>query len=195
MKHRPKFSSLHRRSRGLTVASLMAGLAVGGAAVIADIASAKPPSTLGIATNVRVKNNSDSIVIDAHGLTVYTLSGESVHHLQCTKANTCLKFWFPVKVNSQRTKLTAAHGISGKLGTLHRDGFYQVTLAGHPLYTFIGDGTKKHSVTGQGIVSFGGTWKVIATKSSPAHSSSTTSTSTSSTTSTSSSTRASAYPY
>ena len=42
-----------------------------------------------------------------------------------------------------------------------RDGFTQVTLNGHPLYTFEGDGNKAGVANGNGIVAFGGTWHVV----------------------------------
>src|SRR6516165_7882420 len=72
----------------------------------------------------------------AHGRPVYTLSGETARHLKCTKANQCLSFWFPVTVKSRKSKPTAAPGIKGKLGKIRRNGVFQVTLSGHPLYTF-----------------------------------------------------------
>jgi predicted lipoprotein with Yx(FWY)xxD motif len=153
-----------RRAR-YAVVSLLAASAGIAAAALTGLASAKSPTAIDIAKNVPVKSHRQSVAVDAQGITVYTLSGESVRHLKCTKANTCFKFWFPLKTASARTKLRAATGIKGKLGTLHRNGFYQVTLAGHPLYTFIGDANKKRSATGEGIVSFGGTWHVIAVKS------------------------------
>lgn len=154
----------HRRA-GYAAASLLAGFGGVGAAALTGIASAKSPTTLGIAKNVPVKNRMDSVVVNAHGITVYTLSGETTHHLKCTTANTCLQFWFPVKVNSAQAKVSAASGVKGKLGRFHRNGFFQVTLNGRPLYTFIGDGGKKNRANGEGIVSFGGTWHVIAVKS------------------------------
>ncbi len=200
MEHLAELFPFGPRGVGYTAASFIAGLAGGGALALPAIAAAKSPATLSIATNVPVKNNLDSVVVNPRGLTVYTLSGENVHHLQCTKANTCFKFWLPVQVNSARTKLTAARGIKGKLGTLHRDGIYQVTLGGRPLYTFIGDGTKRRSATGEGIVSFGGTWHVIALRSQSSRTS-TMSTTTASTTTTSTSNTSSAsnttptYPY
>jgi hypothetical protein len=55
-----------------------------------------------------------------------------------------------------------------------------VTLAGHPLYTFIVD-TKKNDATGEGIVHFGGTWHVIKSSSSSKTSQSGSTTSTTST--------------
>lgn len=153
------------RRAGYLAASLVAGLAGVGAAALTGLAAAKSPTTLGITKSVPVKSRIDSVVVNAKGLTVYTLSGETAHHVKCTKANTCLQFWFPVEVSSARTKLSAANGIKGKLSRLHRGGFYQVTLGGRPLYTFVGDGAKQRRATGEGIVSFGGTWHVIAVKS------------------------------
>ncbi|MGP0053515.1 MAG: hypothetical protein ACLPZR_32385, partial [Solirubrobacteraceae bacterium] len=58
-------------------------------------------------------------------------------------------------------KATKASGVKGKLGTWHRDGFTQVTLNGHPLYTFSGDGGKRGVATGNGLKGFGGTWGVL----------------------------------
>ncbi len=164
MKHRTRLFSLGRGRSSYAAASLLAGLAGIGAAALTGVASAKPPPTLSIARNVPVKTHTNSVVVNASGITLYTLSGESAHHLECTKANTCFKFWFPVTVKSARTKLSAASGIKGKLGTMHRDGVYQVTLGGRPLYSFVGDAAPR-SANGEGIVSFGGTWHVIAVKS------------------------------
>jgi len=105
---------------------------------------------------------SKTIVVDSRGLTVYELSPETTHHLLCTKANGCFAFWPPVTVRSARTKLTAS-GVKGKLGTLHRDGFFQVTLGGRPLYRFALDHSKRGMANGQGIKTFGGTWHVVTT--------------------------------
>jgi hypothetical protein len=67
--------------------------------------------------------------------------------------------WPPVKVSSPE-KLTKAAGIKGKLGTWHRNGFFQVTLNGHPLYTFSID-RHPRAAMGEGIHGFGGTWHVL----------------------------------
>ena len=89
------------------------------------------------------------------------MSGETAHHLKCTQSNGCFSVWVPVKTGA-KTRVTAAHGVRGKLGTLRRDGFRQVTLAGHPLYTFVGDAGKKRRATGDGLASFHGVWHVVA---------------------------------
>jgi predicted lipoprotein with Yx(FWY)xxD motif len=127
---------------------------------LAGIAEAQSPTTLTIAKNAML---GEHIVVDAHGLTVYELRPETTRHLLCRKATGCFTVWRPLTVASATTKLTAARGITPKLGTLHRDGIFQVTLGGHPLYHYVGDGSKRGAATGQDIRSFGGTWHVVAT--------------------------------
>jgi predicted lipoprotein with Yx(FWY)xxD motif len=91
-------------------------------------------------------------------MAVYTLSGDSARHPECTQANGCFTFWPPVKVASAKSVSRAA-GVKGRLGTWRRDGFLQLTLNGHPLYTFSQDRQKDHA-TGEGLHTFGGTWHV-----------------------------------
>jgi predicted lipoprotein with Yx(FWY)xxD motif len=103
---------------------------------------------------------SEPIAANSRGVAVYELLPETTHHLLCTKANKCFGFWPPVKVGSG-AKLSKAAGVRGKLGTFRRNGFTQVTLNGHPLYTFSVDGGKKDVAAGDGIKGFGGTWHVF----------------------------------
>jgi predicted lipoprotein with Yx(FWY)xxD motif len=145
-----------RRHLILTFAAL-AGFAV---AVAGGIAGAKS-FTLELAKHAKVTNQSgmtktEAIAVTPHGSTVYTLSGDTPAHPKCTSANGCFGFWPPVKVHSAHG-LTKAPGIKGKLGTFHRNGFLQLTLSGHPLYTFSADTHKDHA-TGEGLHTFGGTW-------------------------------------
>lgn len=99
-----------------------------------------------------------AIVVNSHGFAVYTLTGDRVHHFECTKANTCFHFWPPVTVKSAKLAAKAV-GVSGKLGTVRRGRIVQLTLDGHPLYTFLFD-TKKGVATGEGLATFGGVWHV-----------------------------------
>jgi predicted lipoprotein with Yx(FWY)xxD motif len=194
MRDQPQSRSLPRPRAGLAVLALAAAFAVVGGVALSDAAAPKP-TTLGIAKAVTVAGKSDSIITTSSGLTVYALSGDSARHPKCTKANTCFMFWPPVRVASQHTKLTAASGIHGKLAVIHRNGIFQVTLAGRPLYTFLGDGHHRRSAAGQGIVSFGGKWSVLTVHTAASHTTtSTTSTSTTSMSTTSTSTT-SANPY
>ena len=180
MRDHPQPRPLHRVRAGLAVIALAAALVVLAGVALSDAAAPPKATTLGLATGVTVAGRTQSIVTSSRGLTVYTLSGDSARHAKCTKANACFTVWPPVRVSSRRAKLSAARGIRGRLGVLHRDGIFQLTLGGRPLYTYIGDGGHKRSAAGEGIVSFGGTWRVIAVRTTSSH----TTTSTTSTTST-----------
>lgn len=183
MRDHPHPPALHRLRGPAVTLSLAAALSAVLGVALSD-AAAPRPSTLGVAKGVTVAGRLSNVVTNSRGVTVYTLSGDTPHHLKCTKASGCLTFWPPVTVRTAHTRLSAAPGIHGRLALLHRDGFFQVTLGGHPLYTFFGDHGRRRSTTGQGIVSFGGTWKVVTVSTGTQHS--TTTTSTTSTTSTSS---------
>lgn len=120
--------------------------------------------TLQVAKSAKVTNQSgatktESIVVSSRGRAIYTLSGDTRAHPKCTRANGCFEFWPPITVSSP-TKLSKEPGVPGKLGAWHRNGFFQATLNGHPLYRFAPDGQRDHA-TGEGIVSFGGTWHVV----------------------------------
>jgi len=90
-----------------------------------------------------------NIVISSRGFAVYTLSGDSRQHPECTRVNGCFTFWPPVTIASGH-KVTRAAAIKGTIGTWRRNGFVQLTLAGHPLYTFSGD-SRKNTAKGEGI--------------------------------------------
>jgi predicted lipoprotein with Yx(FWY)xxD motif len=165
---------------------LLAGVAGFSAAALAGIAGAKS-YTLQIAKNASVTNQAaatkhEAIAVTAHGSAVYWLSGDSRSHPKCTSANGCFGFWPPVKVHSAKN-LSKAPGIKGKLGVWRRGGFLQLTLAGHPLYTYSGD-SRRNAATGEGIHGFGGTWHVAAERPASSGSGGTTTTTTTTTTGT-----------
>jgi predicted lipoprotein with Yx(FWY)xxD motif len=165
------------------VVSMFAGLAV---AVLVSAAVART-FTLNVAKGASVTNANtlvtthENIVTNSAGLAVYTLSGDSRAHPKCTKANGCFAVWPPVRVVSAG-KLSKAAGIKGRLGSWRRNGFIQVTLNGHPLYTFVQD--KRHHATGEDITHFGGTWHVIKTSGGSSATTPTTGTTTTGTTTT-----------
>jgi predicted lipoprotein with Yx(FWY)xxD motif len=152
------------RTRGPKgVAATIAALAGFATAALVGVAVAKT-FTLGAAKNAHVTNQAgttatESIVVNSHGFAVYELTGDSARHPECTKGNGCFMFWPPVKVSSPRG-LSKASGIRGKLGVWHRHGFFQVMLAGHPLYRYAAD-SQKGSANGEGIHTFGGTWHPV----------------------------------
>jgi predicted lipoprotein with Yx(FWY)xxD motif len=146
--------------RASTSRLLAVGVIVAAIASIAGVAVAASP-TLGTG-KVKINGKSKTVVVDAHGITLYSLSGESVGHLKCVSAK-CFGFWPPYEVAAS-AKLTKAGGITGTLSRLHRvkGKFYQVMLNGHPLYRFSPDKGKTGSALGEGVVAFGGTWHVVA---------------------------------
>jgi predicted lipoprotein with Yx(FWY)xxD motif len=153
----------HRRLRRVHVAIVVAALAGLASAAMVGLAVAKT-LTLQVAKGASVTDQSGSmkteaIVINTKGRAVYTLSGDTTKHPKCTKANICFQFWPPVTVSSSKG-LSKAAGVKGKLGVFKRNGIMQVTLGGHPLYTFAND-HKKANATGEGLVAFGGTWHVV----------------------------------
>ncbi len=151
-------SSSTGRIRPRTSVLIIAALAGAALAALAGMALAKTKPTLSTAHNASLGR---TILVDGHGLTLYTLSGETTRHLKCTKANKCFQFWAPSTVKSSKTKLSLPAGVRGKLTTLHRNGLFQLVLGGHPLYRFVPDGKVKGHAFGEGLVSFGGTWHIV----------------------------------
>ena len=130
-------------------------LAVIGALALAALAVAKA-ATVGVGT-AEVKGHKTSVAVNSRGVTVYELAPESSKHLVCT-SSACLSVWPPVRALG---KLTKAAGVKGKLGTVNRKGYKQVTLNGHPIYTFVEDAGRRGKAEGDGINNFGGVWHVF----------------------------------
>jgi predicted lipoprotein with Yx(FWY)xxD motif len=130
-------------------------VAVAGLLAVTALAIARS-TTVGVAT-AEVKGHKERVAVNSRGVTVYELAPESARHLVCTSA-ACLSVWPPVKAAGQLTK---AAGVTGTLGTVKRKGFSQVTLNGHPLYTFTEDGGRRGKAEGEGINNFGGVWHVF----------------------------------
>jgi predicted lipoprotein with Yx(FWY)xxD motif len=108
-----------------------------------------------------VKTASDAslggrVLVNAHGLTLYRLSGEKTGKFICTSA-TCLKNWHPLVATASK-----ATGSVGSLGVVKRpDGTMQVTYKGEPLYTFAADHSPGQA-NGQGFKDVG-TWNAVMT--------------------------------
>jgi predicted lipoprotein with Yx(FWY)xxD motif len=148
-------SVLH--GRRLPAIGGIALLAIAAVAAVMAVSAGAASNTIGV-KKARVGAKSVSIAVNSKGVAVYTLSGDTKQHMECRKNNGCFAAWPPVKAKG---KVTKAAGVKGKLGTFKRNGFTQVTLNGHPLYTFAGDGNQPGMANGNGLVSFGGTWHII----------------------------------
>ncbi|HXD65026.1 MAG TPA: hypothetical protein VNV17_10435 [Solirubrobacteraceae bacterium] len=130
-------------------------VAVVGMLALAAVAGAQA-AIVGVGT-AEVKGHKQAVAVNSRGVTVYELAPESAHHLVC-KSSACLGVWPPVKASS---KLIEAAGVTGKLGTVQRKGYRQVTLNGHPIYTFVEDAGRRGKAEGEGIRNFGGIWHVF----------------------------------
>ena len=175
----------NRRARPAAMAALRDGPGWDRGVLLAVVvASAVAKSfTVTVAKNVKVAHvkKPESIVANSRGVAVYWLSPETIKHPLC-KTKMCFSFWPPVKVAAAHAKLTKAPGVKGKLGIWHRKGFFQVTLNGHPLYTFAGGcRARRASPTGTSIQGFGGIWHVIVVASGGKKTTTTSSSSSSST--------------
>jgi predicted lipoprotein with Yx(FWY)xxD motif len=135
--------------------SRMALMAVAGLLVVAAVAVAKS-ATIGVG-RASVKGHKESVAVNSRGVTVYQLGPETTRHLVC-KSRACFAAWPPLKAKGAVTKMT---GVTGKVGTIKRDGFTQVTLNGKPVYTFVEDAGRRGEAEGDGINNFGGVWHVV----------------------------------
>jgi predicted lipoprotein with Yx(FWY)xxD motif len=150
-------TNIHLSGRRLAAVGGIAMLALAAVIAVMAMSANAASTTIGVKT-VKVGSKSEPIAVNSKGVTVYTLSGDTTKHMECTKASGCFKAWPPVTVSG---KATMAAGIKGKLGTFKRNGFTQVTLNGQPLYLFAGDHNAAGVANGNGIVAFGGTWHVV----------------------------------
>lgn len=113
-------------------------------------------TTLKVA-KVSVGGTRMSILVDGSGHAVYLLTGDSAKHALCT-SRSCLTYW--PAVTSTTAKPHISRGVKGRVGVWRHHGIDQVTIDGHPLYTFAGDGVAGRA-NGQGQKSFGGVWEVL----------------------------------
>ena len=95
-----------------------------------------------------------TILVDANGMTLYRLSGESAGHFICTPQS-CLAVWHPLRPSGAQAPSGTA-----SLATVKRpDGSLQVTYQGAPLYTFASDRSPGET-NGEGLKDVG-TWSVV----------------------------------
>ena len=103
------------------------------------------------------------ILVDGGGRTVYEFANDTAGTSACTGA--CAANWPPVAAPSPLP--AALPGVTGQLGAISRaDGTSQLTVAGHPLYTFAGD-TAPGQTNGQGKTLDGGLWTVVSAAGAP----------------------------
>jgi predicted lipoprotein with Yx(FWY)xxD motif len=104
------------------------------------------------------KTTLGSVLVDARGRTLYVFEKDRRGMSACDTA--CVKYWPPLV---SRTTPRAGKGVHKAMLALTRrqDGRGQVTYAGHPLYTFVGDKTPGQT-SGEGLTNFGAQWDALA---------------------------------
>jgi predicted lipoprotein with Yx(FWY)xxD motif len=120
-------------------------------------ASSAPASTGDAVIKTADHGDLGTILVDADGKTVYTLSKED-QPVACTDA--CLAAWPPVLIPAGTDKATGSDGVTGALGLVSAADGKQVAHDGFPLYTFSGD-SAAGDANGEGLASFGGVWHVV----------------------------------
>ncbi|MEW1776862.1 hypothetical protein [Streptomyces sp. NPDC086777] len=107
-------------------------------------ASGQPATTAAVLT--RSAQGLGSIVTDDRGLTLYRYDKDEPNPSKWTCSGACTKTWLPVIVPES----VQTSGVDKSLlGTVHRNGRTQLTLAGWPLYRYVGD-TAAGQTNGQG---------------------------------------------
>jgi len=92
------------------------------------------------------------------GRTLYVFAADKAGAMASACTGGCLNYWPPVTVKGAVPKIA---GVSGTLGSIPAaSGWKQLTIDGHPLYTFEGD-RARGDVNGQGLSDFGGLWWAV----------------------------------
>jgi predicted lipoprotein with Yx(FWY)xxD motif len=143
-----------------SLATACVAVAVGALSGVASAASAKASPVLkieSVSVTVNGKTVKHDVLVNGAGHAVYLLTGDSSKSPKCT-SSTCLGNW--PAVTSSAKKPVVGKGVTGKVAIWSHKGINQVTINGHPLYTYLADSSAGEA-TGEGLKSFGGTWNVL----------------------------------
>jgi predicted lipoprotein with Yx(FWY)xxD motif len=104
------------------------------------------------------KTSLGMILVNARGFTVYAFGKDGRRQDRCAAISSCTSIWPLVKTGGRPR---AGKGVRrALLGTIRVGNATQVTYAGHPLYTYTGDGFKGATAY-VGIRQFGGVWTAL----------------------------------
>ena len=126
-------------------------------------APAAPTPTASSATVSAQPTSLGTIIVNSKGRTVYVFANDTTSASTCT--GVCANNW-PF-VPAPASLPASLPGVTGKLGaTVRPGGARQLTVAGHPVYTFAGDSAPGQT-NGQGVVLDGGLWTVVSPAGAP----------------------------
>src|SRR5947209_13105229 len=101
-------------------------------------ACAVAPAVASAATKVQLRHTSaGTILVNGRGFTLYMFTRDGRNRDRCVAISGCRSVW-PLLAQSGST--VAGRGVRrSQLGSIKVGGRRQVTYAGHPLYSYIGD--------------------------------------------------------
>jgi predicted lipoprotein with Yx(FWY)xxD motif len=98
------------------------------------------------------------LLVNGRGSTLYAFARDSRGHDQCVRISGCRSVWL---LDTTHGRPVAGPGVRRSLlGTIRVGGATQVTYDGHPLYTYVGDGSPAQT-SYVGASQFGGRWSGI----------------------------------
>jgi predicted lipoprotein with Yx(FWY)xxD motif len=104
-----------------------------------------------------------TVLVDGTGRTVYEFANDTGAMSTCNGG--CASDWPPVVASA--TLPNSVAGVAGELrSTTRADGRTQLTVAGHPVYTYEGDSAPGQT-NGNGITLNGGRWSAVSSSGSP----------------------------
>jgi predicted lipoprotein with Yx(FWY)xxD motif len=104
-----------------------------------------------------------TVLVSKTGLTLYDFANDTGGRSTCNAG--CAETWRPVAAPDALP--SSLPGVAAKLGsTVRSDGSKQLTVSGHPVYTFEGD-SGPGQTNGNGLTLNGGLWTAVSRDGSP----------------------------
>ena len=143
---------------GLVLGSLLIA-ACGGSSPSTAASSPSPSAAVAGGAKVAVATNAKygQILVDDKGITLYLFVADTGTSSTCYSS--CASIWPPLlTVGAPQAGTGADQSLVGT--TTRTDGKVEVTYAGHPLYSYVGD-AHPGDITGQALNQFGAEWYVV----------------------------------
>ncbi|WP_435335942.1 COG4315 family predicted lipoprotein [Haloarchaeobius sp. TZWWS8] len=122
------------------------------------------PSGENALVQVRSVEQYGGILVDADGMSLYMFDNDTKDSGESACYDSCAGNWPPLLAGSADEQLVAGSDVSASLSSFEReDGERQVSIAGWPLYYYVGD-QNPGDVTGQGV---GDVWWLLSPDGTP----------------------------
>ncbi len=117
------------------------------------------PALAAATTKVQLRNTgAGTILVNGRGFTLYAFTRDARNRDRCASVSGCHSVWPLLSTNGSTI---AGRGVNRRLlGSIRVGHSRQVTYAGHPLYTYVGD-AGPGSTEYVGFPQFGGTWYAL----------------------------------